>query len=492
MFEQLAAAIDAVDVPVHGDAIVAGRALIDRLEAKVAEAEAEYSKAREFEPDGFGSMAAFERHGCGQTLPESRRTARRAARLSAWPEVLEAWGSGRLTGTQVELMACKVPERHVERFAKDAVELIGIVSSLSAHQTGFKLTDWVQHADVLAEREQAEAGNEPSEVVPERELFASRSIGDVLFVNGTFDPDSAAIVEKALTAAGRADADGERRTLKERRADALVEVCRGYLAALENPDGNRNTERLTIVADIVALHRAALRGAGVATAAQLDRFLADHPDLGTVEKGLFLDAFDGLGGVARTLDGSPVSDALLSMVSSGGTLERLLTADRRILDHGRSIRSFTAAQRRSILARDGGCRTAGCDAGPDRCDVHHVVPWEAGGRSDIGNGVAKCRRCHLEHHRKRWRDRLDPDGTYTVLTSDGTELVSHPPGWEHQTRLPVHHTAEPARGLAAVHDRHRPRCDCPCPEHRGPDEEAEFRESRRLALARLDAAKRAA
>jgi hypothetical protein len=497
MFEVLAAEIEAVDIPVHGDAIVAARALLDRLEAKVADAEARYSRARGFEPDGFGSMAAFERHGCRQALPESRRTARRtarrAARMAAWPEVLEAWKAGRLTSTQVELMAVKVPERHVERFAEDAVETIRILAPLSAHRTGFKLTDWVERAVVEAERETAESGTEPAAAVPKRELFASRSIGDVLFVNGTFDPDSAALVEKALTAAGRADADGERRTPKERRADALVEVCRGYLAALENPDGNRNTERLTVVADIVALHRAALRGAGVATATQLGRFLAERPDLGDVETGLFLDAFDGLGGVARTLDGAPVSDGLLSMVSSGGVIERLLTIDGRILDHGRSIRNFTAAQRRAILARDGGCRTAGCrtagcDAGPERCDVHHVVPWECGGRTDIANGVAKCRRCHLEHHRKRWRNRLDADGTYTVTTTDGRELISRPPDWHDEPQLPVHTTAESAREPAFVHGRHRRRCDCPCPRHRSPDEEAELREHRRLVLARLDAA----
>jgi hypothetical protein len=35
--------IEAVDNPVHGDAIVAAHALLDRLEAKVADAEARYS-----------------------------------------------------------------------------------------------------------------------------------------------------------------------------------------------------------------------------------------------------------------------------------------------------------------------------------------------------------------------------------------------------------------------------------------------------------------
>jgi hypothetical protein len=89
--------------------------------------------------------------------------------MAAWPEVLEAWKAGRLTSTQVELMAVKVPERHVERFAEDAVETIRILAALSAHQTGFELTDWVERADAEAEREAAESGIEPIVAVPERE-----------------------------------------------------------------------------------------------------------------------------------------------------------------------------------------------------------------------------------------------------------------------------------------------------------------------------------
>lgn len=47
------------------------------------------------------------------------------------------------------------------------------------------------------------------------------------------------------------------------------------------------------------------------------------------------------------LDGSAVSDALLSMVSSGGVLERLLAVDGRILDQGRSIRTFRSPEEKA-------------------------------------------------------------------------------------------------------------------------------------------------
>src|SRR5690606_37874230 len=97
-------------------------------------------------------------------------------------------------------------------------------------------------------------------------------------------------------------------------------ICQGYLDSLENPDGNRRTERLTLTADVTALYRAWLRGAGVTTADDLERFLDARPVLGELDRGLFLDAFDGTTLVASTLDGRPVTDGLLASVAAGGAM----------------------------------------------------------------------------------------------------------------------------------------------------------------------------
>ena len=403
--------------------------------------------------------------------------------MAAWPELGAAWRDGRLTGAQVDLAASLVPDRHVERFAETIDDTIAILAPLTAHQTGRVLRHWVSAADDMAEREAVEAGIAPAEAVPERELSASR-VGDELAVRGFFDPDSAAPIEKALEAATRDDLPGERRTPKQRRADALVAVCQGYLDSLENPDGNRRRERLIITADVVVLYRAWLRVAGVVTAAHLEQFLAARPGLGELDRGLFLAAFQGDGGAATTLDGHPVTDSLLASVAAGGAMELLLSADGRLLHLGRTTRTFTAAQRRAVLARDQGCR--GCGADPSRCDIHHVVPWEEGGCTDIDNAVALCRRCHRMLHRRRWANRIEPDGTYTVTLEDGTERTTRPPGLDPRLpRLPVATSSEPARPVATPPPpTRRPRCDCPCPEHRSPTEEAEFQRHRRIVLER--------
>jgi hypothetical protein len=477
-------AIEGLDLAVLGDAIAEARELHDRLDARICEAEAAYTARGLAEVEGYANTATFERHRCKMTLPRSRQVARRAARVVAWPELGAAWREGRLTGAQVELAASIVPERHVERFAETIDDTIAILAPLTAHQTGRVLRHWVSAADDMAAREAVEAGIEPAAVVPERELSASRVEGE-LAIRGFLDADSAAPFEKALDAATRDDLPGERRTPKQRRADALVEMSQAYLDSLEGPDGNRRRERLTITADVVTLYRAWLRVARVVTAEQLERFLADRPGLGELDRGLFLAAFDGGTPDATTLDGQPVSDSLLTSVASGGAMELLLSAEGRLLHLGRTTRTFTAAQRRAVLARDGGCR--GCGANPSKCDIHHVVPWEEGGCTDIENAVALCRRCHRMLHRHRWRNDITPDGTYAVTVDGGATTVSRPPGLDPLLpHLPVATRSEPARPIAtSPPPTRRPRCHCPCPEHRSPAEEAVHQRYRKLVLERV-------
>ena len=57
---------------------------------------------------------------------------------------------------------------------------------------------------------------------------------------------------------------------------------------------------------------------------------------------------------------------------------------------GRSVRCFTPAQRRALLARDGGCVVPGCDAPSAWLEGHHVTAWAAGGATDVDNAVLVC------------------------------------------------------------------------------------------------------
>jgi hypothetical protein len=449
MFRGAAALADAVDdceVAATAEAIVEARRLIGRLQAKVATAEVEFVRACGHEVEGHATYGSFLRARCGVSTSESRRIAVRAKKLGRWPEVLDAWRSGEITGAKVEVMSAVVPDRHVERFSIATTEALVWLPWVTVDDTRRKVNEWVSAADDAVQSEAVEAGAEPVDEMPQRTMSASRIIDDRLEITGSFDKNAAAAIEDALRAATRPDRDGEKRSPLQRRADAMVEICRFYVAHHQQPPNSGRPDRGVIVADVAALFRAILRGDGVHTAAQLQTYLAAQPELGALERGLFCDAFDGHGGTARTLDGHTVTDTLLRHVTRDGILERLLRTGHRIIDHGRSTRVFTESQKRAMAARDAGSRISG--ESPWGCHAHHSPPFDEGGTTDINTGYLKTRREHLDHHRRGWTDRIEPDGSITLTAPDGTERDTRPPAWPGDgPRLPVHTTATPTPAL---------------------------------------------
>ncbi len=133
-------AIEGLDLAVHGDAVAEAFELIDRLTARVTQAAADYTRDGGHERDGHPNASAFFRQRCQMTLHESRKVAKQAKRVAAWPELGEAWRSGRISGAQVDLVCAKVPDRHVERFAATIDDTLGIIGPLTAHHTGIVLT----------------------------------------------------------------------------------------------------------------------------------------------------------------------------------------------------------------------------------------------------------------------------------------------------------------------------------------------------------------
>ena len=109
-----------------------------------------------------------------------------------------------------------------------------------------------------------------------------------------------------------------------------------------------------------------------------------------------------------------------------------------VLQLGRSQRLFTSVQRRALALRDEGCRASGCRMPPSWCEAHHVRPWEAGGPTDIENGILLCTYHHHEVHAGRlvvepaglrpgsWRvvSQLLPLRRRTVIATPALELAA--------------------------------------------------------------------
>lgn len=110
-----------------------------------------------------------------------------------------------------------------------------------------------------------------------------------------------------------------------------------------------------------------------------------------------------------------------------GEIARLiLDPQSRPLDLGRSTRVVTAALRRALDARDGGCVMPGCDRPPRWCEAHHVQHWADGGRTDISNLALTCSKHHHELHLGHWR----------ISMHDGLPSVEH---------IPIHLRADERR-----------------------------------------------
>jgi hypothetical protein len=106
-------------------------------------------------------------------------------------------------------------------------------------------------------------------------------------------------------------------------------------------------------------------------------------------------------------------DAAVSRIVMGAASE--------IRDAGRTVRTFTAAQTRAIVARDRHCIWTGCDAPPGWCDAHHIIHWADGGPTDVDKGVLLCGRHHDRVHNAHHAITRQPDGTYTVDIRPGSD-----------------------------------------------------------------------
>jgi len=90
----------------------------------------------------------------------------------------------------------------------------------------------------------------------------------------------------------------------------------------------------------------------------------------------------------------------------GGTQHMITDENGRIIQLGSPNRTFTAAQRRAIIARDGTCAIPGCHMPATWCEIHHVIPHSEGGPTHTDNGVPLCWWHHRTIETSGWQIRM--------------------------------------------------------------------------------------
>jgi hypothetical protein len=100
---------------------------------------------------------------------------------------------------------------------------------------------------------------------------------------------------------------------------------------------------------------------------------------------------------------------------------------------GRARRTPSEAQRREVMRRDRHCRFPGC-TNVTFTNIHHVVPWKPGGRTDLDNLALLCLHHHHVVHSKGWEMTGNANEELTFTTPKGRVMTSRPsPQWTRVT-----------------------------------------------------------
>ncbi|MEV7527359.1 HNH endonuclease signature motif containing protein [Agrococcus sediminis] len=128
------------------------------------------------------------------------------------------------------------------------------------------------------------------------------------------------------------------------------------------------------------------------------------------------------------LDGRILVDRDTARWLAGGASawERLFTDP--VTGVARTVDTYrpSAAQRRWLLARDGGCRFPLCAAAGMRADLDHTLDWARGGATSLDNLATLCRGDHVLKHASGWRMRQLGHGVIEWTTPLGATLVDEP------------------------------------------------------------------
>jgi hypothetical protein len=341
MFDGLAAAVDALEVPLDRDALVELYGLRDRLDAKLLVAVGEFDRAELWDLDGDTSMANWLRHQAGRETTTASREAGRARKLGALPVLRQAFLDGTLSGGHVEVILANVPVRHLELFATHEAGLIDALAGLDTDELRAAMVDWRAKADAVAD------DDAPAE--RDSEVYLSTTIDGRGELRGSLDADLTALVDAAFRVA---DGKDFALTPAERRADAFETIVRHFLDHQQTHTGGRHRPHVNV-------------------ALTYQEFL------------------EGIGGTYPDTGGIPSPAELGATLCDCATHRVLVEGRSAILAYGRARRLVPADLFQALMARDCGCRFPGCTRPAAQTDAHHVVFWRNGGPTAILNPTSR-------------------------------------------------------------------------------------------------------
>ena len=337
------------------------RSLAARVEARSAELIDAAARRGLPEAEGFGSATGWLIAVTGDPPPVCRSRVGVARALRSMPVTREAFAAGELSEPRVRLLVqCR--QAAPEFFARDEGLLVAQARTLPARALPVAVAHWRRLAD--ADGALADAG----QAFDRRRLHVSATWAGMVRLDGDLDPESGAVVMTALgSLADPATLDPEDgRSPQQRRADALVEICRRHLDTSDRPQVGGERPHLTVTVDVAT--------------------------------------FQGRGAQLVDIETGPITLEAVRRLACDATVSRILFREgSEPLEVGRAGRVVPGSLRRALNARDGGCTHPGCDIPARWCDAHHLVHWADGGPTQADNLRLLCRRHHRHAHHQQPR-----------------------------------------------------------------------------------------
>ncbi len=352
--------LDAIGAVGLGDDIVELTRQRDRLDAQLLRRLQRFGASGAWSEDGSLSIRAWLRRHCRMAPGAAAERVRVARRLhDSLPETGAAFTAGEIGYAHVRVITATVESSTAceESIAEAEPILVDVARDCDpvglrrvAEHWKHMVDDGGFHADEQQRYQR-------------RRLHVSSTFQGMVAGDFELDAEGGATVITAIDAYAR-PVPGDTRTPAQRRADALVELCRQALnrGAAPTCGGERPHVNVTIPLETLE------RRAGAAAA-----------QVGRVEQPISGEA-------ARRL----ACDAAISRIITNGASEPL--------DVGRRTRTIPPALRRAVIARDRHCVAPGWDRPPEWCEVHHRVHWLDGGETKLSNLELRCTPHHHDQH----------------------------------------------------------------------------------------------
>ena len=228
------------------------------LEAERGRGVAELERRKVYAADGHLSAAAWLAHRQGLSSSVAEGRVRRARALEAMPAVARAFGEGEVSESAVHVLA-SAQEVAPEAFARSEPALLEAARTMGIGELRRVTGTWRIAADPLRALGDEDRRHE------RRRLDVCPDPDGMTRVHGELDAEDG----QGLITAIRAQMDAEirsvsgpdARTPTQRRADALGEICRQWLASRERPTVGGERPHVVVTIDLeTLLERSGRRG----------------------------------------------------------------------------------------------------------------------------------------------------------------------------------------------------------------------------------------